>query len=74
MRLIYLAARLYPYWALALIIAFFQIGLYHRRLGKPAQWVSWGAVGVLALGMLLWFGFRGDKNTDLWLRSIGLTY
>jgi hypothetical protein len=74
MRLIYLAARLYPYWAIALSMAFIQVGLYYRRLGNAKQWHFFGLTGILLVGLLVWLIFRGDRNSDLWLRSLGLTY
>jgi hypothetical protein len=74
MRFVYVLARLYPYLAVAFIIALTQLGIYFRRKRMNAQWYCWGVSAILGIGIIAWFVMRGDLNTDEWLRSLGLTY
>jgi hypothetical protein len=70
MRYYFLLARLYPYWALPLAVVLVQLGIFFRRRKSPIQYACLGEAGLLLLGIVAWFVFRGDLYTDRWLRVI----
>jgi TctA family transporter len=70
MHLVFLLARIYPYWALAVSIVLVQIAIFYRRRNSPRQWTCLGAVAILMLGIVGWFVFRGDLNSDVWIKYI----
>ena len=71
MRYVFLLARLYPYWAIALIMVSWQLGAFFRRRSSPYQNLCWVSIVFLSLGFLGWFFFRGDLYSDAWLRKFG---
>ena len=68
MHVIFLLARVYPYWALAVSIVLLQIAVFYRRRDNKLQWTFVGIAGGLMLGVLAWFVFRGDIHSDSWVR------
>lgn len=68
MRFFYSIAKFYPYLCIGLSVAFFELGLYYRRKNHRAQFVFWGMIGFFILTTLMWFVFRGDLNSDQWIR------
>jgi hypothetical protein len=68
MSFVYLLARIYPYWALALGMVLFQLAVFFRRRQSSVQYSLLGAIGFLGLGILAWFYFRGDLHSDDWVR------
>jgi hypothetical protein len=70
MHLIFLLARVYPYWALAVAILMLQVAIFYRRRKDKLQWTFVGVAGCLMLGILAWFIFRGDLYSDNWVRFV----
>jgi hypothetical protein len=70
MHWIFAALRFYPYWALPAALLCFELGVFFRRRLSSIEWAFWGAVGFFVVSTLLWFGFRGDVNSDRWLKAI----
>ena len=70
MRFIYLLARTYPYWALAMAAVLFQLAIFFRRRQSNVQYTLGGIIGFLILGTVVWFAFRGDLYSDHWVRAI----
>jgi hypothetical protein len=68
MHLIFTALRIYPWWALALAFILAEFAWYLRRKKLKAQFYCMAASTFLILTSILWFIFRGDKNSDIWLR------
>ncbi|MGZ3689001.1 MAG: hypothetical protein ACXVBW_11910, partial [Bdellovibrionota bacterium] len=69
MHTIFMMARFYPYWALPLAVLVGDIGLYFRRKKNDIQWALWSLAGFLVLGIIVWVAFRGDLNSDQWVRT-----
>lgn len=70
MSLIYLAARTFPFWAIALAIAVFPAILHFRRRGKKTFFVLWGGfAGGLILLAITWIVMRGDLHSEAWVRT-----
>jgi TctA family transporter len=70
MHLVYLLARVYPYLALAVSIVLVQLAIFFRRRKSSTQWTCLGVAGVLMLGVVAWFFFRGDLHSDDWVRYV----
>lgn len=70
MHTIYAIARFYPFWAIPLAVIIFQIGVHFRRRARPAQWTCFAMVGVLILTGIAWLVYRGDMNSDRWVRRV----
>ncbi len=69
MFLIYLLARLYPYWAVPIAVVFVEMGMYYRRKkNKNMQAAAWFISAYLVFSSLIWVLFRGDQNSDIWIR------
>jgi hypothetical protein len=67
MSLIYLLARIYPYWALAVGMVLMQLAIFFRRRKNPMQFTMIGSTAILGIGVLAWFYFRGDLHSDEWV-------
>lgn len=72
MHTLFALSRFYPYWAFPLAILFAELGWYFRRKKSGGQYYCWALVSVLAVTTIMWIGFRGDMNSDLWVRSFFL--
>ena len=70
MRWGFIAIRFYPYWAVPVGIVFLELARHFRRKNKFNQWPCMGVAGGLFLLVVLWFGFRGDLNSDHWVRAL----
>ena len=70
MRFIYLLARTFPYWALAVAVVLFQLAVFFRRRQSKLQYSLGGIIGFLILGTIAWFVFRGDLYSDHWIRAL----
>lgn len=70
MRSLYLIARLYPYVALPLALLIADIGRHFRRKKQDYQYYCWFWSGFLLFFIILWFVFRGDLNSDKWVRAL----
>lgn len=68
MHLVYLMARIYPYWGLAVSIVMVQIAIFYRRRKSSNQWTCLGIAGFLMTGIAVWFFYRGDLHSDDWVR------
>jgi hypothetical protein len=69
MSYFYLAVRIYPVWALPMVIALFELGIYYRRFKSNKQFVFWG-LSVLLVGLaILWAYYRGDIYSDRWVNN-----
>lgn len=74
MYVVYWIIRFYPYWSLPLGLVIFELGNYfiRRSLRGPAKTMGWSfrGIGVLmGIGIIFWFIFRGDLNSDAWVRG-----
>jgi hypothetical protein len=64
-------ARIYPYWAFPLAIVLAELGIFFkRRKNSTRSYFCWASVVVLGIGFFLWFYYRGDLNSDQWVRSM----
>lgn len=70
MHFIFLLARVYPYWALALVMILVQLAIFFRRRESSVQWTCLGCAAFLVGGILAWFIFRGDLHSDDWIRTL----
>ncbi len=70
MHWLFAIARLYPFIAGSIVIVLMELGRYYRRRRHKHQWIWFGVSGFLIVTILIWLGFRGDKNSDLWIRYL----
>ncbi|MEK7689695.1 MAG: hypothetical protein AAB425_01600 [Bdellovibrionota bacterium] len=70
MWVIFILAKSFPFWAIAISIACVDIGRYYRRLRRNTQHVYWGSVILLGVLTLLWIFFRGDLHSDKWVKAV----
>lgn len=70
MYLLFALLRFYPYWALPLALVIGEIGVHLRRRKSPLQKYCWAWVGILGFTTILWFAFRGDVNSDKWVKAL----
>jgi TctA family transporter len=70
MSTVFLLARIYPYWALALVLVLFQLFVFYKRRKHPLRFSVLGMMVFLVIGIFAWFIFRGDLNSDDWVRSL----
>jgi hypothetical protein len=70
MSFIFLLARIYPYWALALCMVLFQLFVFFRRRKASFQYTLAGLIALLGAGIVAWFVFRGDIHSDEWVRYV----
>jgi hypothetical protein len=70
MHTLFVLAKVYPYWAIPLALVVGELGIFFRRRRSKKQRICWAGVGILLLGLILWFYFRGDLNSDRWIQSI----
>ena len=68
--IIYTAVRIFPAWAIPIAFIFWELGVYFRRRAEPSQHICWGIVGLFSVATLLWVFFRGDLNSDIWVRAL----
>lgn len=63
--------RLFPIIAIVVIFALVQIAIHFRRRADTKRLVFVvGIGGLLGLLTVLWIYFRGDMNSDRWVRDI----
>ena len=72
MYILYALVRFYPVWALPLALLIGEVGIHLRRRKSRLQNYCWFWVGFLGLTTLLWIVFRGDLNSDKWVRFLAL--
>lgn len=70
MRVLFLAARLFPFFGVCSAIIFTEMGRHFRRKKQDYQYYCWFWAAVSALMTLLWFVLRGDINSDEWVRTL----
>lgn len=70
MHFIYLLGRIYPFWALPLIVIAVEVGIFFKRKKSKIQYYFWAAVFSLSLGILIWLLLRGDRYSDRWIHSL----
>ncbi len=66
----FLAAKIFPWWAIPVGGVFTQLGIYRRRRGRSSQWIFFGVAGLFFLAALAWIGLRGDVHAENWARSL----
>ena len=65
-----LALNLFPYLGVGLIIVCIELAIFYRRR-KSKIWKSFvGLGGFVGLMILLWLGFRGDRDSALWVERL----
>jgi energy-coupling factor transporter transmembrane protein EcfT len=70
MHALFSMVRFYPYWALPVAIIAAETGFYFRRREKPVRFYFFAFSALLVLGLAGWFFFRGDVNSDAWVRAL----
>ena len=70
MHSVFTIFRFYPYWALPVALIFAELARHFHRRGKFAKWYCLGMVGLLFALTIVWFVYRGDLNSDAWVRSM----
>jgi hypothetical protein len=70
MHFFFTFARIYPAWAVPTAFIFFELGIYYRRKASKLQYYLWGITAIQILLLLVWLIFRGDINSDLWVRAV----
>ncbi len=67
MHIVFLALRIYPFWAIPLAVVLLQVLIFlkRRKSGKLLPVMLF--IGFLVLTSLLWVIFRGDLYSDQWL-------
>jgi hypothetical protein len=68
MHTFFALARFFPYWAFPLALLSGEVAWYYYRKKSSQQYLFWGVSAVLLVLMLLWIAFRGDLNSDEWVR------
>lgn len=68
--LVFLAARVFPFWAVPLAIVLADVGRHFRRRRDKRQFLFFGLAGSFIILTLLWAIFRGDKNSEEWVRLL----
>ena len=69
MRFVFLAVRVYPFWAIPMAAIFWQLARLFRR--REYGWHGWfyGITLFFLLTAAVWVWFRGDLNSDRWVQS-----
>ncbi len=67
MHWLFMLGKSYPYWAIALLLAFFQFGVFFRRRKEWPQYLCGMMVLTLFVTTILWFVYRGDIHSDEWI-------
>lgn len=70
MHTLYVLARIYPWWAIPLVVVLGELGFFFRRRRSKKQRIFWIGALALILGLILWFYYRGDLNSDQWVRTV----
>jgi NADH:ubiquinone oxidoreductase subunit 4 (subunit M) len=70
LHLFFMAARFYPYWAIPCFVIIAQFGVHYRRRASSLQYLFWGITGLMILCTIVWLIYRGDLNSDEWVRSM----
>lgn len=71
MSILYLVIKLYPLFGLSLTILSFDLARTYRRRVNGV-WVGFAIFAVLFfVSVVLWIYFRGDLNSEYWIRAIG---
>lgn len=73
MHILYVIGRIFPFFAVPLALALCQFALFFRRKGRKVFKVYFGIAGLLVLLSLLWIVFRGDVNSDKWIRALTMS-
>lgn len=70
MHWVFATVRFFPYWALPLVLVFFETGVYFKRRNKKRRWAAcWAVMVLLFAGIGTWFAFRGDVHSDQWVKT-----
>ena len=65
-----LAMNLFPYWGAGLILVCAELAIFFKRR-KSKIWKPFvGLGGFIGLMILLWLGFRGDRDSALWIERL----
>ena len=70
MHLIFLMARIYPFWAIPCSYLMFELGTFFRRRESPYRFLFWGGLVLFSSTVLLWGIYRGDLNSDIWVKAL----
>jgi putative effector of murein hydrolase len=70
MEYVFLMARLFPYWMIPLSISIFEVGLNLKRRKNRFFLLPWSTCVMMILLVILWIFFRGDLNSDTWVKEI----
>ena len=63
-----LLLNLFPYWGAGLILVCVELAIFFRRR-KTKAWKPFVGLGTfIGVMILVWLGFRGDKNSAVWVQ------
>lgn len=68
MHFLFLAVRFYPWWAIPTAVIIAQLGGHFVRTGSKLRFPCFGIAGAIGMSVVLWAIFRGDLNSDHWVR------
>ncbi len=68
MHTIHLLMRYFPFIGGAFAFGFTQIAIFLRRKVRKTQWYWWSAASFWFILIGVWLFFRGDKNSDEWVK------
>ncbi|MGK5084301.1 hypothetical protein WDW37_13475 [Bdellovibrionota bacterium FG-1] len=66
---LFVLAKVFPYLAAGVIIVLAQVWSFYRRRGSKLQYPVFAFAAFLGLLIILWAVFRGDMNSDRWMRE-----
>ena len=69
MHQIYFLARIYPFWAVPLLMVCWHLGKHFRRRRSRLQYSFLALILILGVSVISWFVFRGDMYSDSWIRA-----
>ena len=71
MHWLFAMVRFFPYWALPIALVLLETGVYFKRWKRwKPQFLCWGIAVVFLLAIGTWFFYRGDMNSDQWVRMM----
>lgn len=69
MHVIFSVVKFYPILAIGSSMALLQLGLHFKRRSSNWQYFCLAAIIILLGGVVVWSIYRGDLNSDDWVRN-----
>lgn len=70
MHVAFAMLRYFPLWALPMAFVSGELGVALKRRGYGVAYALLGGSIVLVVFSILWLIFRGDLNSDKWVRMV----